>query len=132
MYLEALKKGYRYPTPKGFLSTEKLTQLDFSELEATGTTLQAQIDELGGSNDLFRRSRNTSPKKAMLETKLAIVLDIYNNRDAEVTKASKASEIKAKRQKLIDLKANKEAEDMKNLSVADLDVEIAKLDEKLK
>jgi hypothetical protein len=118
MYKKALLLGLVFPTTKGNLTLKQLVDCKDKEfLNETAVALHESHKASGGKSFLVKKSAKDSNLKLMLDITLDLLNDILN---AEET-ASKASAKRAHNAKIDALIAEKRDENLKNLSVEELE-----------
>ena len=130
MFEKATRLGFRYPSVRGALTTEDLWKMslestnDFN-LDAVAVELDEEVSKLGSKSFV---------KKATTDTRHAAErLDIVKHIIAIKVKAKEAAALakdkKAKREKILNLIADKQDEELKGKSQEDLLKELAELED---
>jgi len=125
IYKKASKQKLRVQTKAGLLSVEQLWDLPVSQLDEIAVDLEKQYKSSGKKSFLDVDSK----KDKLVKLKFDIVLDILQTKVEDNNKARKAAETKAKREKLLDLIAQKEEGELLDKSKRELEKELEKLDE---
>ena len=118
----ATRNKLRFPY-KGNISIEDLWDLSVKELDNVFKTLNSEAKQINEESLLATKSKADE----ILETKIAIVKYIFSVKKEEMAAKLLEKENKEKRQKLLQIKAQKEDEALMNMSLEELDAEIAKL-----
>lgn len=126
----AARNGFRYISTKGELSTEQLWSLPLLaanqfDLNNVAIVINSALKAI--SEESFVSIKPTQGK-ADLETKLEIVKHIIATKQAEQAKARDAAERSAKREKLVQALANKEDQELTNLTPDEIRAKLAELD----
>jgi len=101
---------------KGLISTEDLFDLSVKDLDSIFKTLNSQLKQTREESLLEVKSTEDQ----ILDIKINIVKHIFNLKQEEETKRIKAKENKEKKQKLMEILANKEDQDLLNKSKEDI------------
>ena len=120
----AAKNALRFPY-KGTISTEDLFNLNLTELNNIYKALRKQ-QRTGDEESLIETK---SADDVILDTKIAIVKEIFEDKHAAIIKAQKAAEKRAQKQKILEIMSQKENESLQNKSLAELQAELDKLDD---
>ena len=111
----AVKTKMRFPY-KGSISVEDLYDLEIKELDLIFKTLNSQLKQIKEESLLETKSMEDQ----ILDVKIQIVKHIFNIKQEEEAKRIKAKENKEKKQKLMEILANKENQDLLNKSKEDI------------
>ena len=111
----ATREKFRFPY-KGSISVEELWDLNVQALDQIFKTLNAQIKQAKEESLLASKSK----EDAVLEAKISIVRYIVAVKQEEANNARKASDKKAQKDKLMELIAKKQDEELANKSVEEL------------
>ena len=122
MYKKASKLKLRIATTLGLLSVEQLWDLTIGQLDAVAVKLQEEYKKSGEKSFVLKKSK----KDAVAKLKFDIVLDILTNKVEIAEVAAKSAETKAHNQKILGLIAEKKDEDLKGMSVEDLEKQLIK------
>lgn len=112
----ASQKKLRFNTSKGSLSTEQLWDLSIAELDALAVSLQEEYETSGKKSFIVKRSVKDRDKKLQFD----IALEILTTKSADAEAAAEALENKQFDQKILQLIAEKQDENLKGKSVAEL------------
>lgn len=99
----ATKEKFRFPY-KGMVSVEDLWDLPLKGLDQVFKTLNAELKEVSGEESLL----DVSEVDDELKIKIEIVRHIVKAKQEENAKRAAASEIKARKQKLLSILSEKE------------------------
>lgn len=124
IFEQASKQKLRFASSRGQITTEDLWDLSLEDLDTIAKTLNKQVKE--SSEESFIKKQTTADRKATL--KLEVVVSIINTKLEEQEKRKSAAERKEKRDKIIELIANKEKDALSKKSVTVLRAELDKLD----
>lgn len=117
MYKEASQLKLRVQTNKGLLSIEQLWDLSIEELDVLAVRLETEYKLSGKKSFIVKKS----PKDKEIKLKFDIVLDILTSKVDEQDLLTNAREIKEHNQKVLTLIAEKQDEELKSKSVAELE-----------
>jgi hypothetical protein len=118
MYKKALLLGLVWPTTKGNLTLKQLVDCkDKNFLNETAVTLDASHKASGGKSFLVKKSKKDANLKLMLDIVLDLLGDVLTNEEV----ASSASAKRAHNAKIDALIAEKQDENLKGMSVAELE-----------
>lgn len=116
VWFDAVLEKYRFVCSKGNLTTEDLFDLKMEELDSIYQDLIDDLDQLEGKslydND---EDKDKANKIKALENKLCIVESIFNYH-----KANKAAKIKAMKDELNEVIAQKQKDELAGLSIDEL------------
>lgn len=131
LLFKALKEGYRYPTPRGLMTTEDLMTMplkaaDSFDLNTVAQTLHDEIGATSSKIDFISKKKATSK---VLEEKMEIVMMIIEDKIADRDAAKNAKQIKDRREQLLALKKDKELALAGEMSIEDIEAELALLEE---
>ena len=115
----AAKHALRFPY-KGMVSVEDLFNLGTEELNAIYKTLKKQQKTDAGESLIEDKTNEDT----QLEVKIAIVTEIFNDKQAASDRAKKAAVRKAQTQKILDIMSQKQNEALSNMSVEELQAEL--------
>jgi len=111
----AVKMKFRFPY-KGSISVEDLYDLNVRDLDTIFKSLNSQLRQIKEESLLETKSMEDQ----ILDVKIQIVKYIFNLKQEEEAKRIKAKENKEKKQKLMEILANKEDQDLLNKSKEDI------------
>ena len=115
MFEIATRNQFRFAF-KGMLNVEDLWQLSPRDLDTIFKTLNSQLRQIKEESLLETKSMEDQ----ILDVKIQIVKHIFNIKQEEEAKRIKAKENKEKKQKLMEILANKEDQDLLNKSKEDI------------
>ena len=118
LFVVASREKYRYPY-KGYISTEDLWDLAPTALDSIYKALNAQLKKLTGEESLLT-ARATDDAVVTLQNRIQIVKDITMIKLDEIEARKSAAANAAKRQKIMDILADKENQALINMSAEDL------------
>lgn len=126
MYKQATRIGLKVTTPKGMLSVEQLWQLSLTDIAISIRNIKKVLKK--DDDDDLSFLDNSKSVDAKLQLSFDILKDIYVTRkeeqQAEITKRDND----AKRQKLVELIAEKQDSALANKSIDELIAELKALD----
>lgn len=122
MFSEATRKGFRYPSKVGLLTTEQLWSLPLkavnkASLNDVAKHLYKEIKE-GVSVDFV--GDGTSQKTKVEEKKLEVVKYIIQWKKEVAARAAKRIETTAKKQKILAIMEKKQDQSMEDMDIDDL------------
>ncbi len=126
----ATRKQYRYPSVKGDLTTEQLWELKLlssNQFDLNNVAIALNKSLKAITEESFVSVKPT-PGKVDLETKLEIVKHIIAYKQDEQAKARDAADKAAKREKLVQVLANKQDEALNNMSEDEIRAKLAELE----
>lgn len=112
----ASQKGLRIQTSKGLLSVEQLWSLSIEELDSLAVSLEKEYNESGKKSFIYKKSE----KDKLVNLKFKIVLEVLTNKADEAEELQTAKDNKEHNEKIFDLIAEKETENMKGKSIKEL------------
>lgn len=118
IFEQASRQKLRFPTNKGELTTEQLWDLPLQSKSQfdLDTVAKSVSGELRGATEESFVATTVNPAKKELELKLEIVKHVIAVRIAENEAARNAAARKAEREKLLGILADKQDEELKNLT----------------
>jgi len=119
IYKQATKKGLRFATSKGNLSTEQLFQLTQTDL---ATTVKNQKKLLNRDNEdglSFLDESSTVDETEQL--RFDILKDVYLTKKADAEALREARAKKENKQKILDLISKKKDGELENKSITELE-----------
>lgn len=125
MYKEAIKAKLTFSSQRGLLSVQDLFDLRLTDLDTIAKDLNRKL-KVETDEESFISTKSTLADT--LTAKLDIVKDVIKDKMAEEESRKNAAAKRAERANLLNLIAEKEQEDMKSKSVADLRKQLAELD----
>jgi len=115
----AAKHALRFPY-KGQASVEDLFNLNTEELNAIYKALKKQQKTDAGESLI----EDKTAQDTQLEIKIAIVTEIFNDKQAAADRAKKSAIRKAQTQKILDIMSQKQNEALNNMSVEELQAQL--------
>lgn len=115
MFEVAIKSKFRFPF-KGLISTEDLYDLSVQELDSVFKKLNSQLKQT--SEESLLDTKTSEDKE--VELKVEIVKHIVNEKLEALNKKLKEKEIAEQKQKLAQILAMKQDEELQNKSVEEL------------
>lgn len=123
LFLNAARNKYRYSTPQGEITTE-----DLFDLPLTGRHNQANLDQIAIELDQeLKREPHTSFVSEKTETNVHkqrqfdIVLAVIELKKQAAERAQKAADTRAKKQRIMELIATKEDDELRGQSKEELE-----------
>ncbi len=127
MYKEGIRKKVRFETKSHLgLTIEDLNDLSLSELNKVAKMLKRELNETAEEDYL----EEVTKEDAITKLKFDIVLDVIKTKKEENKEKSDKKEQKEKLQKYLEILAEKQDDSIKNMSIEDLQKEIAELTKK--
>lgn len=120
MFEMASQYKFRYPW-KGMITTEDLWDLNVKQLDAVYQALSKEMNALqDGDSLLSTTSADVFNKKQDLTTKIEIVKYIFNCKQQAAELNRMAAERSAKKQRIMDILAQKQENTLQNMSEDEL------------
>lgn len=121
-FIEALRKNYRYSSPRGELNTEQLWDLPLKsktnfDLDTIARTL---YEDLKKESEVSFVEVSSNPSKAILENKLEIVKYVISVRQAENEAARAKAERSKERERLLEILSKKQDSALEQMSIEDI------------
>lgn len=126
MYKKASRINLKVTTPKGVLSVDQLWQLSLTDIAISIRNIKKVLKKDDDDDLSFLDSNKSVDSK--LQLSFDILKDIYVTKKAEQEAEVTKRENDVKRQKLIDLIAEKQDSELKNKPIAELMAELKALD----
>ena len=131
IYKFAARRGLRFPSKRGELTTEQLFELPLKsqtgfDLDSVARTINAQLK--GVSEESFVEDISSDPRKQALSVSLAIVKDVIATKQAENRATVEKTQRTAERKKILDAIAAKKDQQLTAASLEDLEKQLAALD----
>ena len=123
MFEYVIRNKVRFPY-KGLISVEDLYDLTTRELDSVFKALNAQVKRSQEESLLATKSKEDETLLIQIE----IVRHIFDTKIAETEAAQQSKEIKEKKQKLMEMIAEKKDEALRNASVEELQAMLDNLD----
>lgn len=121
-YKLASKAKLRFQTSRGVLSVEQLWDLSLEDLDSLAVSLEAAHKESGKKSFLNK----TSVKDKMAKLAFDVALDILNSKVEDNEAALEAIETKQFNEKILNLIAEKQDDNLRGLSIAQLKAKLKK------
>jgi hypothetical protein len=116
MFDKATRMKLRFTTDRGFLSVEDIWDLTLAQLNNLAKSLRKKLKEGEEEDFLNTKSESDTTEKLRFD----IVLHVLETKKAEKAEREQATELKAKREKLMGLIAEKQDADLRNKPVDEL------------
>ena len=116
IWIESLKNKYRFEF-KGLINIEDLFDLKLEDLDTIYRNLKKQEQELEGDSLLETKD---NPAKAEIETKILVVKEIFNMKQAEIEANKRALANKAQKAKILAIIENKQDQELSEKSIEEL------------
>jgi len=123
IFEKAVRAKLRFKSERGIIMTEDLFDLNLPSLDNMAIKLKKQLKESKEESFLDDISAEDTRTKLAFD----VVLSVLTTKKEEKNSRVEASEKKVKLQELLALKAEKQKDARKNLSIEELDKEIAEL-----
>lgn len=122
MYKQASQLKLRFDSNKGVLAVENLWDLSKEELAQMAKKLRKRIKDLSKSDDEELAFLDEKVSKVMTEDTLRfnIIKDVYQTKAASEKESLEASQKKQKNQKILELIARKQDEELAGKSIEEL------------
>ncbi len=122
MFEIAVRNKFRFPF-KGVIATEDLWDLSVQQLDGIFKTLKSQEKKAQEESLLDTRT----PEDEALATKIEIIKYIVNTKLEEAKQAERAKEMRDQKQKILNILADKQDEDLRSKSPEELRAILEKL-----
>ena len=119
MYKQASRMKLRFQTSKGNLSVEQLWDLSLTDLASAIKSVNSVIKESEKEDELFFLNTEEQPD-SIAQTQFNILKDIYVTKSSEIEDRKTEREVKAYNQKIIEIIARKQDQDLENKSLEEL------------
>ena len=119
IFKQAAKEKLRFSTRQGMLSAEQLYELKLTPLANIVRSLKKELKK-DNDDDLSFLDEGSTPVDATLQLKFEIAKAIYLDKKEERDAAKNAAEKKAHNEKIMELIAKKQDEDLGSKSVDEL------------
>jgi hypothetical protein len=123
-FIEASRRGIRFTSKRGSLTTEDLWNLSLTELDTIAQNLHKQVEQEPEKSFIKKRTVVSKDSKVAFE----VVLHIINTKLSEEEKKEEAIVKKQKKEKLLALIDSKENEALSSKSIEELKAELAGID----
>lgn len=117
IYKKASKHKLKVETTKGNLRVDQLWDLSLNELNDIAVKLEEQYEKSGKKSFLTVNNE----KDTLTKLRFDIVLDILTTKVTSQNAAAKAAETKAHNQKILELIASKQDEELSGKSITELE-----------
>jgi hypothetical protein len=114
---EIVRKKYRFETERGILTPEQLWDLPIMELDKLAVSHEQAYKESGKKSFLVTKSK----KDKELKLKFDIILDILTTKVEEQEERKLEADKKTHEQKILGLIKEKKDNELKNLSIQELE-----------
>lgn len=116
VFMNATRKKYRFSTAKGNLTTEQLWDLPLESLDEIWQKINATIEDASRTSLLSVRSN----KNVELTEKAEAVKAIVEYKLAAAEKADKARQTKAEKERILNIIAAKQEQELASMSIDEL------------
>ena len=116
IWIESLKNKYRFEF-KGLINIEDLFDLKLEDLDTIYRNLKKQEQELEGDSLLETKD---NPAKAEIETKILVIKEIFNMKQAEIEANKRTLANKAQKAKILAIIENKQDQELSEKSIEEL------------
>lgn len=116
VFMNATRKKYRFSTAKGNLTTEQLWDLPLESLDEIWQKINATIEDVSRTSLLSVRSN----KNVELTEKAEVVKAIVEYKLAAAEKADKARQTKAEKERILNIIAAKQEQELASMSIDEL------------
>lgn len=123
LFEEATRQKLRFQTDRGVLSVEDLWDMSLTNLNTLAKSLRRKLKAEEEEDFLETKTE----KETIDKLRFDVVLFVLETKKSEKKESELAADKKAKRQVLMNLLAEKEAEDMKKLNKEELLAKISEL-----
>jgi hypothetical protein len=129
IYKWAARECVKFQSPKGVLSVEDLFRVDLDILDQVYRSLKMQLRDAYDSDSLLDDNsgseeaqdlRPASKEAQDLRLAIKLVTDVFKTRKEEAELAEKKLKRAKERQKIAEIIAEKEEEDLRSMSIEDL------------
>lgn len=117
VFMNATRKKYRFSTAKGNLTTEQLWDLPLESLDEIWQKINATIEDASRTSLLSVRSN----KNVELTEKAEVVKAIVEYKLAAAEKADKARQTKAEKERILNIIAAKQEQELASMSIDELE-----------
>jgi len=116
VFMNATRKKYRFSTAKGNLTTEQLWDLPLESLDEIWQKINATIEDASRTSLLSVRSN----KNVELTEKAEVVKAIVEYKLAAAEKADRARQTKAEKERILNIIAAKQEQELASMSIDEL------------
>jgi|AntRauTorckE6833_2_1112554.scaffolds.fasta_scaffold00137_33 hypothetical protein len=128
IFEQASRDKLRYPATNGQINTEDLWDLSLEQLDTMAQKLNREVKNRSETETSFIKASRPTKEDKLVKLRFDIVKHIIDVKLDEREKAEKQAEMKAKRQKLLDLIDKKKEEELGEKSVEELKEELESLE----
>jgi len=122
MYKEASKTKLRVSSKLGLLSVEQLWELGLPELDEIAIRLEKEYKDSGKKSFVVAKSK----KDKVTKLRFDIVVDVINTKVEDAQGSLDSQEKKAHNDHILELIANKKDEELKDMSIEELEKKLKK------
>lgn len=128
-FKKATQMKLRFQTEQGFVSVERIWDLDGATIAKLANEAKKTVDDLGGSQTYSWDDGNTTENKELEKATLRrdILVEILETKKAEKNAAANNAALSAEEQELMAAIKEKESEERKNMSLDDLKKKLAEV-----
>ena len=128
-FKKATQMKLRFQTEQGFVSVERIWDLDGATIAKLANEAKKTVDDLGGSQTYSWDDSNTTENKELEKATLRrdILVEILETKKAEKNAAANNAALSAEEQELMAAIKEKESEERKNMSLDDLKKKLAEV-----
>lgn len=123
LFIKAIRGKYRF-SYKGMITVEDLFDLNAEGLNTIYKDLKAELKD--EAEDSLLSNKTTADK--IIEDKIEIVKYVFNIKKSEAEAKLLEKERKAQKEKLLSIKMAKQEEELKNMSIEEIDKMLAELE----
>lgn len=129
IFKKATQMKLRFQTEQGFVSVERIWDLDGATIAKLANEAKKTVDDLGGSQTYSWDDSNTTENKELEKATLRrdILVEILETKKAEKNAAANNAALSAEEQELMAAIKEKESEERKNMSLDDLKKKLAEV-----
>lgn len=120
IFEKASRKKLRIQTSKGKVSVEDLWTLTLPQLDKIAISLKKELQEV--NEESFLETRN--PSDTVTQLRFEVVLHVLTTKKTEAEQREVSAEKRAQKEMLLGILAEKQTEDLKGLSAAELEAKI--------
>ena len=123
LIIKAARKKWRFATTKGHMTFEDLWDLNLEALDKVAVALDEKIQKGGRKSFIAKRTESMAEEQGMFDLVAYVIETKMAEADAAKDRAARASQ----KQFLEDLKKRKQIASLENLSLEDIEKQIASL-----
>lgn len=117
IFKESTKKGLRYNSPKGNITTEQLWDLKLAELDQVAVSLDEQLEKSEKKSFIKKRTETDE----VIDLQLKVVVDVIETKQADVLAKKTELDKKVHNEKIMALIQQKQENKLNDLSVEELE-----------